>query len=327
MQFTIRNYCAEDLESIVALINAADAFDKIEDGTSVKEMRIELTAPDVNPEENVFVAEEANGRIVGYAFLRLMKDSHQSSFRTWFIVHPDCRGHGLEDQLLAWQYARAEERLGECESATIDFFSHANVRERERIAVLERFGLREARRFWLMVRPSLRDLPAPQLPNRIVTRAYRVNDDHVRMHAATNDTFRDHWGHTEHPLEMWLHYVAQPMFKPNLTVIAENTATRQIAGFCVVAINDEENRRLGIQRGWIDILGVRRPYRQRGLGTALLLEGLWNLRDAGLAQAALTCDSENLTGATRIYERVGFVVEKTRVTYRKHMCGVVARDE
>ncbi len=319
MEPVIRNYRSSDLEPIVALINAADAADKTEAGTSAEETRALFDTPGFAPTENVFVAEDAGGRVVGYANLRLAKEPDGNGFRTWFVVHPMTRGRGLEDRLLARLYARAEARLGECETTRVYFDSFGNLVERERIAAQERFGMREVRRFWLMVRPTLDDLALPRFPADIVTRAYRLKEDDAIMHATDTEVFRDHWGHSEEPLERWEHYVAWSAFMPDLTVIAEDVATHTIAGYCIITLNVEENARLGVRRGWIDILGVRRAYRKQGLGTALLLAGLRNLRDAGAQQAALGCDSENPTGATRIYERVGFVVHKTRAVYRKPM--------
>ena len=218
-------------------------------------------------------------------------------------------------------YARATERLGECDTAVVWFDSFANLSRPWRTDALERFGTRQIRQFWMMVRPNLENLAQPQIPSGVTFRAYRVKEDDAAMHAADAETFRDHWGHTEEPLEHWLHYVAWSAFKPDLSVIAEDAATGAIAGYCTILINDEENARLGLRRGWIDILGVRRPYRKHGLGTALLLAALRNLRDAGMQQAALGADSENLTGATRIYERVGFSVALTRAVYRKKLRG------
>jgi mycothiol synthase len=327
----IRTYRPTDLPGIVALINAAAAADGIEDGTSVTEMQSELSVPYLNPEENVFVAIEGHdsrngwptheGRIVGYAILRFMPDTTTSSFRTWFQVHPEHRGRNLEDQLLERLYRRAEERLPECTSEFVDFYSFANVVERERLAAIERMGLREARRFWQMVRPTLSDLPEPQFPDGYLIRAYRTKEDDVPVFQADNDAFRDHWGYVPHPIEMWEHYITQPFIRHDLSLVVQAPASREVAGFCLVIVNDEENKRLGVRRGWIDILGVRRPYRRQGLGTAMLLAAMRNLRSAGLEQAALGCDSENITGATRIYERIGFRVAKTHVTLCKRMRG------
>ena len=321
MPCTIRNYRSTDLEDVVTLINAADTFDKTEDGTSIEEMRELLSLPSLVPEENVFVAEEEDGRIVGFAAIRHYKNETETTFRAEYQVHPIRRGRGLEERLLNRLYARAEERLGECKTEIVDFASSLVVPDHARLVSLERFGMREVRRFWRMVRPTLNDIPEPHFPQDIITRAYRLGQDDELAHRADTEIFRDHWGHSDQPLEMWQHYVAQSSFKPELTVVAENQATREMVGFCTIAINTEENKRLGVKRGWIDILGVRRAYRKQGLGTALILAGLRNLRRAGLTQAALGCDSENLTGATRIYERVGFRVDRTRIAMRKRMRG------
>lgn len=318
MSNTIRTYRAADLEAIVALINAADTFDQTEDGTSIEEMRDYLSRPALEPEENAFVSETEDGQIVGFGFVQLLK-AEASSFRTWFAVHPSFRSRELEEEILNRLYRRAKERIDEVESGPVDFFCRADAPEHERIAAIERFGLHETRRFWRMVHDSFADLPEAHFPAGILTRAYQVPDDNVKMHEADIEIFRDHWGYSEQTLAMWEHYVAQTFVKPDLSIIAENAVTGEIAGFCVITINSEENNRLGKERGWIDILGVRRPYRHQGLGTALLLQGLANLRNAKADQAALGCDSENLTGATRIYERVGFRVNQTRMAFSKRM--------
>lgn len=321
MQPASRNYRPNDLEPVVALLNAADSVDKTEDGTSLEETHTRFQTPGFNREQNVFVAEDRTEHLVGYADIRLAKELAENAFRTWFQIHPNERGYEFEERLLARLYTCAEERLSECDTAMVNFDSFTKVTARWRIEALERFGMHELRRFWLMVRPDLENLAQPQFPPGISTRAYRVKEDDIAMHAIDTQVFRDHWGHTEEPLEHWKHYVAWAAFKPDLTVIAENTASHEIAGYCSILINEDENGRLGVRRGWIDILGVRRPYRKHGLGTALLLAGLYNMREDGVQQAALGTDSENLTGATRIYERVGFVVHHTRAAYRKPMRG------
>jgi mycothiol synthase len=57
--------------------------------------------------------------------------------------------------------------------------------------------------------------------------------------------------------------------------------------------------------GWIGNLGVRPPYRRRGLGGVLLRNGFRVLYDRGLRAAGLGVDAENPTGAVGLYERAG----------------------
>lgn len=321
--WTIRTFQSRDIDGIVDLINAADAADHTEDGTSVEDTRAWLSVPDFFPEKNVLIAEDESGRIVGYAYLRLFDSGSENSFRTWFQVHPSRRGQGLEALLLKSLYAHAEQRMGECLHATVDFFIAVFDSESWRLPTLNEFGLEEVRRGWTMVRPTLDDVAEAQFPASIRTRPYRVGDDDVACHQTDNEVFRDHWGHTEHPLEEWRHLVAQPFFKPALSILAEDASSGRLSGFCIVTIKEDENRRLNIKRGWIEILGVRREYRRQGLGTALVLAGMHNIRSAAMTQAALGCDSENLTGAVRIYKRLGFKVHKERLIYRRRMRGSI----
>ncbi|HYU58389.1 MAG TPA: GNAT family N-acetyltransferase [Actinomycetota bacterium] len=63
-------------------------------------------------------------------------------------------------------------------------------------------------------------------------------------------------------------------------------------------------RRSG-DRGWIAELGVRPAWRDRGIGVALLRASFARFARLGLREALLSVDSENATGATCLYERVG----------------------
>lgn len=319
--FTIRTYQPNDLEKIVALINAVDAIEKIEDGTSVSEIQSELLAPGMDAERNVFVAQEEDGTLVAFGQTRLVHEPTEDSFRSWFVIHPAFHRTDLGARLLERMYTRALEREREYQNPIVNFHTLVNALEHDRLELVQEFGMRALRRFWQMVRPLDAPIPAPQFPSGFVTRAYRRGEDDARINDATNEAFRDHFGHSDNPLESWLHFCRQPFFRPDLTLIAEDPQTREIAGVSINLVNTKENERLGIARGWVEILGVRRPWRKQGLGTALLLKSLQVFRQTGLTQAALGCDSENPTGATRIYERLGFTVSKTRIAFRKPLRG------
>jgi len=68
--------------------------------------------------------------------------------------------------------------------------------------------------------------------------------------------------------------------------------------------------------GWISWASVV-PTGTGGLGRALLLAGLHVLKEAGMESATLGVDAESLTGATRLYESVGFVEHKRYILYRR----------
>jgi ribosomal protein S18 acetylase RimI-like enzyme len=78
-----------------------------------------------------------------------------------------------------------------------------------------------------------------------------------------------------------------------------------------------ENETLGVRRGWLERISVRRPWRKRGLATALIVSALEGLRDRGMTDAMLGVDAENVTGALGLYEKLGFRVKDRSTNYRK----------
>jgi mycothiol synthase len=67
-------------------------------------------------------------------------------------------------------------------------------------------------------------------------------------------------------------------------------------------------------------LGVRRPWRRRGLGLALLRCAFGEFYRRDIRMVALAFDSQSLTGATRLYERAGMQLERLYSVYRERSC-------
>jgi mycothiol synthase len=108
-------------------------------------------------------------------------------------------------------------------------------------------------------------------------------------------------------------------FRPELSFLAldgEGNST-QIAGFSVNFIRTENNQRQGIAEGWITELGTRRPWRKRGIASALVCESMRAFKAVGMDYAGLGVDSESPTGALGLYERLGFTVFKRSLTFSK----------
>ncbi len=125
---------------------------------------------------------------------------------------------------------------------------------------------------------------------------------------ADNEAFRDHWGSHDSTFEDWSRRKFSPSeFDPTLWVVAWDGD--QIAGF-------SQNRyRMGI--GWVGTLGVRRPWRKKGLGMALLQHSFGEFYQRGMKTIGLGVDASNPTGATRLYRGAGMVVASEFITYDK----------
>jgi ribosomal protein S18 acetylase RimI-like enzyme len=71
--------------------------------------------------------------------------------------------------------------------------------------------------------------------------------------------------------------------------------------------------------GWVLDLAVRPSQRRHGLGEALLRSAFRALWQRGHTRVGLEVDSENETGATRLYERAGMAVTRRYATYEKRL--------
>lgn len=322
----IRNYRPEDLVAMVRLTNEADAVDHLERATTIEELEHEYTWPNFYPETDTFLAFEngngrGEGRLVGYADFLLRNDegATEQVFYTWGVVHPDYRHQGIGRRLMEVLYRRAEERAQEVESGNVYFQAAAREIECDRQRLFERLGMERVRYYVDMARRIDGELPAAVVPGGFRIRAFDRARDSEAVWRVDVESFKDHWGFTGFPFEEFQHWIDQPSFRPDLWLVAEEEATGRMAGICLNKIDPDWITNTGRQEGYVNTLGVLRDYRHMGLGTALLVQSLHLLRAAGMDWAHLGADANNLTGAVRIYERLGFQVRKTTLAYRKTM--------
>jgi len=318
----IQNYRPGDIESLVALINESDEYDQLERATTLEEMEHEMSWPNYRPETDCFLARK-NGRLVGYAdfFFRRGMDGGDSIFYTWGLVHPRWRRMGVGRRLTEALYERAVERTAEVDRGPVYFQASTRDVEQDRQALFESMDMEPARYFVDMVRPIDNGLPPVEMPDGFRLRPFDPARDLETVWRVDEESFQDHWGFTGFPLEEFKHWVQQPHFRPELWLLAEEEASGRVAGIGLNKVDPDWIAQTGRQEGYVNTLAVLREYRKRGLGTALLAQSLRVLRQAGMEAAHLGADAENLTGAVRIYERLGFQVRKTSMVYRRTMLG------
>ncbi len=64
--------------------------------------------------------------------------------------------------------------------------------------------------------------------------------------------------------------------------------------------------------GWVNLLGVRRPWRRRGVALALLQHSFREFYARDRRKVGLGVDAQSLTGATRLYEKAGMRSDPSR---------------
>jgi mycothiol synthase len=241
------------------------------------------------------VGVEHDGRLIGAGFLR----PRGSCYIADYYVHPDERARGAASMLLDWG-ERAAVAAGMSSIRT-----GLSARDTGGKKLLEWRGYRYIRSFYRMAIDLGEQQPAPTWPQGF-TMALEPEEEHV-LYETLEEAFADHWGHQHRTFEEW---IAQngPLAERLCYVVRTDDGTPAAAQVC-----DEE--RWG--SAWVAVLGVRAPWRKRGLGEALLRQAFHDLSTRGRRRVSLGVDAENTTGATRLYERVGMHVTLQDDAYEK----------
>jgi mycothiol synthase len=318
---TIRGFREGDVEAVAGVRQATLPFDHDHLlARTVEAVRAEMERPGMDAGHNVFVAESDGGRAEGLAWVRLER-GQEDIWGFSLTVHPDARAGQTGARLLQAVWERALQRKAESEGRMAWLQTEVNARAEWLAALLEQGGLRVAR-YELRMRCLLGqvDLPPLDAPEGIVLRPLcHPQDDHA-VNAALSEAFRDGWGGVELSDDEFAHIFGSGHAQPDVSVVA--WAGEEVAGACLNDFGTAHQAEAGVHEGWVSSLGVRRPWRKRGLATAILA---WSLQQAAarkLKAVALDVDADNPTGAKRLYERVGFSEVERFLVYRKQMPGL-----
>lgn len=316
----IRPYqeAAGDFDRLLAFINPRAAPDQVMTPAGLRSF---LTEPGYHPETDLFLAPAAAGAgLLAARDIRLTArgDEDMLIFESWGAARPETPRDDLGTALIRAVERRAAAILARQGRSAGILQARADADDAATAALFAAAGLDVARPLVSMLRDNVSDLPEPRLPDGITLRSYRVGSDDQPWVDAFNDAFADHWGGFMGMNQArWRHALADQAFDPEISLVAvQGTA---IAGFCHGHIDAELNalnhRRLGLIR----YVGVRPRWRGLGLGSALTRAGLIALRDAGVTAIALGVDAENVSGAHRLYERLGFKIVHRQAMYRKRI--------
>jgi mycothiol synthase len=252
----------------------------------------------------MFVAEP-EGRLLGYADVR--RDDDGGQFPVDLRVHPHARGRGVADELLGAAELWAADRARP--GAVMRGF--AAERDSEAQGALADRGYRLIRHSFQMEIDLPGDPEPPDWPEGVSVRTFDRERDEQAVYECQQETFADHWDFHPIPIERWREFSFDSSFDPELWWLAESDGA--LAGICLNSWHSSGEPGFG----WIGVLGVRRPWRRRGLGLALLRHSFADFRARGATRVGLGVDAENLTGAVRLYERAGMRPVRRNDTFEK----------
>lgn len=240
---------------------------------------------------------EEDGRVLASAAYGI----HGDAANIRGLVAEKGRGIGTTIVERGEEYARANE------VATI----HAGFAEPDTAArrLFESRGYGEIRRFHEMAIKLTEEPAVRELSSDLVLDELREDEERA-FYDAVNDAFQDHWEWHPMPFDEWIEIRRDQHHDehgPLWFVIRDGEELAAV-------VRNEANFNGG---GYVGAIGVRPGWRGRGLAKALLARTFAEFWRRGTTRVTLDVDSQNETGATQLYERVGMHVESCGVVFEK----------
>jgi mycothiol synthase len=229
-------------------------------------------------------------------------------------------GQGIGTGLLDWAETRAREAVDRCpEGVRVSMYLQSAQSHKPTLHLFEKFKLTPVRYNWFMIKDLDNQLLSPVWPAGIRIQTFKDTSDLETVYKVIDEIFQDHWGHVDSPedgskFERFKHSVESNIyFDPSLWYLA--MAGDEIAGIalCESRFGDD------VETGVVEPLGVRRPWRNQGLGLALLQHAFIDFYKRGYKRVGLGVDTQNLSGATKLYKKAGMRVAHETAIFEKEL--------
>jgi GNAT superfamily N-acetyltransferase len=301
----VRPAALDDLEAVFEVMQTQEMAEYGESDLSLDELRAswQVQLPSMwvvlAPEGHLVACGEIKTTLSGTTVMPLVR------------VLPTYQGRGIGTALLHLLESQAAEcRAAAGLEAPQRFLTRVSGRNTAAHRVLEKNGYTRHSAFQMMELKMTEPPPGPPVIEGIEVRLFVVGRDERAVYEADEEAFLDERGKTPRTFEVWSRRLdmGTPRFDPTFWYVAWDGD--QIAGTSMSEVVEE-------QRGEMMHLGVRRPWRRRGLGLALLLHTLGELYRRDIHTIRLNVDSQSLTNAHLLYARAGFQVINSYWHYEK----------
>jgi len=304
----------DTIPTALDLHRRSETFDGVPRVLELEELEEELD------DEHVVLATDTrlallDGEPAGYVYTYYLPSEVREERNYIFgEVVPEHRGKGVGATLMEWAIARATAQLhssGRSLPRYVRADSYDYIESAHRL--FARLGMEPVRYTDELLRP-LTDLPAlPTLDGVHIVPWPAHRSEEIR--AVKNDSFADHWGSTPTNEHHWAQMTTGFGARLDLSFVAIDDHDH-IVGHCLNKRYEADDAVLGRKDAWIDNLGTLREWRGRGIASALIAHSLHAFAADNLTHASIGVDSENPTGAARLYQALGFERQTRSITHQ-----------
>ncbi len=305
--FLVRHPTMDDLDAVTKLTNAGEIADFGTPETTIELVRTRWQAPGVDLAADNWLVISPEGHVVGYAGI---SDNEHARVLANIRVHAEYQSQGIATVLLQRVEGRARQHVPSAPpGARVTLNTWTSSRNAAIKQLLEQSGYILVRHSWDMEIEMHEAPPVPQWPEGVTVRTFVLCLERA-VFETDDEAFQDHWGYMPGKFEEWQYWtIKRENFDPTLWFLAFDGNEMAGISLCTYERGD----------GWVETLAVRRPWRRKGLGIALLFHSFGEFYRRGTHKVGLGVDSQNLTGATRLYERAGMHVARQYDTYQKEL--------
>jgi mycothiol synthase len=306
LNYSIRPASLDDLQAVVALVNDCSIAEGGSPDETPQNLLADWNTPGFALATDAWVAVGPAGAVAGYEQVE-QSDEDGAAFELDGYVHPNFTNQGIGAALLRLAENRARSQIAAGRTAKLrGAIAAANLGARQLFAAA---GYQLVRHFWRMEIDMQAPPPPPSWPEGITVRGFVPGQDERATHAAIEEAFEDHWEHAPVGFDEWQRrHILRDDFDPSFWFLASEGGEAVATALCYTR---------GESLGWVRGLGVRRGWRGRGLGLALLQHAFGAFYAQGITTVGLGVDAQSPTGATRLYQRAGMRVTEQYETYEK----------
>ncbi len=243
-----------------------------------------------------------DGHICGWSLI----DPDWSSFDVYLL--PEMRGSKEEIYILDWTIHKITEIIRSVNGNKIRTM-WVSEHDQYLIDLLrKRDFIQEQRFMWYLEHPLNTYIPELRLPPNYTVRSIREESEILRHAAASHNAFGSTRNYEEY-CKRYQRFMRSPIYNPNFDLVTE-TPDGQFASFCIIWPDPVNHI------GLFEPVGTQTQFQRKGLGKAVVTEGLRLLKTCGMRQAMVCAEHDN-PDTLQLYKSVGFKKRHKLLTYFK----------